>query len=122
MSNAIKKIATDAHGNTLVTVKWNNRTFIVKISDEGIVVAPPDKDGKIDINANPSVWIDPFVINEGKEEMDEEDKGEAPLLVHTYFDNEDGAPVTVRLYKKRALLGGDGLRYVKRSKVENLLR
>ncbi len=110
---AVKKITTDEKGNTLITVKWNRRTFIVQINEEGIVVAPPGKDGKININANPSVWIDPFVINKGKEEFDEEDKGEAPLLVHTYFDNKDEAPVTVRGYKKRALLSGDGLPFAK---------
>ena len=115
MSEAVKKITTDANGNTVITVKWNRRTFIVQINEEGIVVAPPDKNGKINIYANPSVWIDPFLINKGKEELFEMDKGEAPLLVHTYFDNKDEAPVTVRGYKKRALLSGDGLVFVKLS-------
>ena len=112
---AVKKITTDANGNTVITVKWNRRTFIVQINEEGIVVAPPGKDGNININANPSVWIDPFAINKGKEELYEMDKGEAPLLVHTYFDNADQSPVTVRGYKKRALLGGDGLVFAKLS-------
>jgi len=111
---AIKKITTDEFGNTLVTVQWGQRTFVVEISEEGVCIAPANKKGKIQKQSCPNVWVDPFVINDPSDQLDENDKGEAPLLVHSYFDNENEAPVTVRLYKKRASLGGDGLQFAER--------
>ncbi len=90
-----------------VTVQWNGRPFVVEISSEGVVVAPPDRKGNIQRLVNPSVWVDPFEITSSrKPEM-------APLLVHAYFDNDQEAPVTVELTKDKAKLGGDGFQFVK---------
>ena len=113
MSEAIKKITTYADGNTLVTVKWGNRTFIVEVGSDGVVVAPVDKKGNINKQACPSAWVDPFIIKE-KVQLEDFDKGEAPLLIHAYFDNENEGPVTVRAYKKRGILTGDGLPFVEK--------
>lgn len=113
MSEAVKKVTTDKFGNTLVTVKWGKRTFVVEIGEDGVVVAPADKNGNINKQANPSAWVDPYLIND-KAQLDERDKGEAPLLVHAYFDNENEGPVTVRTYKKRGIVGGDGLPFVEK--------
>lgn len=102
-SKAVKKITTDEFGSTLVTVQWGEGTFVVEISDGGVVVAPVDKDGNIDKQACPSAWVDPFEFsNEGHE-------GEIHLLVHSYFNNEQEGPVTVKLTKDKAIVTGDGL-------------
>lgn len=112
MSNqTIEKITIGKSGELLVDVKWGERTFIVEISDAGIVVAPKGRDGTANKLACPSVWVDPFKL-ENKEELEPDDNGEAPLLVHVYFKNPEDAPVTVRGYRKRATLGGDGLSFV----------
>ena len=109
------KVVTDSTvGTKVVTVflKWGDREFAVEVSNEGVVVAPVGEDGQMNKDAVPTVWVDPYVIND-KEQIEKRDKGEAPLLVHTYFEDEqEGAPVTVRAYNGRALLGGDGLKNV----------
>ena len=106
MSEAVKKITTDKHGNTVLTVEWNGRTFMVQVGEGGVVVSPPDENGNVSTQMLPGVWIDPFEIND--EDRDPAD-GEAPLLVHSYFDNEQEAPVTVELTKDKAIVRGDGL-------------
>lgn len=106
MSEAVKKITTDKHGNTVLTVKWNGRTFMVQVGEGGVVVGPPNEQGSFceAPPEYPNVWIDPNDINNT-----EGDPNDEPLLVHSYFDNEQEAPVTVTLTKDKAGITGDGL-------------
>lgn len=106
MSEAVKKITTDKYGNTVITVEWNGRTFIVGVGDTGVSVDPADKKGRIRKGAYPNVWIDPYEITDRDRDPKE---GEAPLLVHSYFNNQQEAPVTVELTKDKATVRGDGL-------------
>lgn len=105
--------STSSGSVATVFIEWNGRKYAVEVSNEGVVVAPVGTDGEISKHGNPSVWVDPYVINDN-EQLEEFDKGEAPLLVHSYFDNEQEAPVTVRCYKERATIGGDGLPFIKK--------
>lgn len=106
MSEAIKKISTDKYGNTVITVEWNGRTFLVQVGEGGVVVGPPNEKSHFNDGPPeyPNVWIDPFYIV--NTEVDPHDE---PLLVHSYFNNEQEAPVTVEFTKDKAIIRGDGL-------------
>lgn len=111
MGKTIKQTLIDERGNMLVTVQWGSRLFVVEIGAEGVVVAPANTDGSISREACPSVWVDTNqIMNSDAYEVDE---ATAPLLVQSYFNNEQETPVTVELTKDKAVIGGDGFQFAK---------
>lgn len=106
MNNTIQKVVHQDDA-ILVNVRWNGRSFTIQIDASGVMVAPADKNDNIQLQSYPNVWIDTDqIVN--PENYDNPKSG-APLLVHSYFKNDQDAPVTVELTKSEAIVRGDGL-------------